>query len=56
MKNDKSKFKRRISHGLTQMNTDIKKYIIILNKIRFGMGGWVICVYLWPINLGWGKD
>jgi hypothetical protein len=44
----------KISHGLTRINTDIKKYFIVLNKIKFGMGGWVICVHLWPINPGWG--
>jgi len=30
----------------------IKKYFIVLNKIKFGMGGWVIRVHQWPINLG----
>jgi hypothetical protein len=55
MQNYKSNFKRRISHGLTQMNTDIKKYFIVLNKIRFGIGNRVIRVHLWPINLGEGR-
>jgi hypothetical protein len=39
MENDKSKFKK-ISHGLTRINTDIKKYFIVLNKIKLEwMGG-----------------
>jgi hypothetical protein len=54
MKKYKSKFKKGISHGLTRMNTDIKKYFIVLNKIKFGMGSWVIRVHQWPINMGWG--
>jgi hypothetical protein len=54
MKNYKSKFKKN-SHVLLRMNTDIKKYFIVLNKIKFGMGGWVIRVHQWPINLGWGR-
>jgi hypothetical protein len=36
------------------MNADLKEYFIVLNKIKFGMGGWVIRVHLWPINLGRG--
>jgi hypothetical protein len=54
MEKYKAKFKKRISHGLTRINTDIKKYFIVLNKIRFGMGSWEIRVHLWPINWGWG--
>jgi hypothetical protein len=53
MQKYKSNFKN-ISYGLTRMNTDLKKYFIVLNKIKFGMGGWVIRVHLWPINPGWG--
>jgi hypothetical protein len=41
-------------HGLARMDRDLKKYFIVLNKIKFGMGGWVIRVHLWPINPGWG--
>jgi hypothetical protein len=55
MENDKSKFKKGISHGVTRMNTHIKKYFNVLKKIRFGMGSWVIRVYQWPIILKWGR-
>jgi hypothetical protein len=33
-------------HGLARMDRDLKKYFIVLNKIKFGMGGWVIREYL----------
>jgi hypothetical protein len=35
------------------MNTDLKKYLIVLNKIKFGMGDWVILIHLRQINLDW---
>jgi hypothetical protein len=55
MENYNLKFKNIISHGLTRINTDIEKYFIVLEKIEFGKGGWVICVHLWPINPEWGR-